>query len=508
MAILDRRIGTRREAPAGHGAWLSESGCEILTSNHDEDFAATLSAAGANDPVALRELFDEYGPVVARLVRSLGSSDPDAVVNTAFFDAFRNLGSFRGTDRRAFRSYLFRIASRRVIDEFRSVGRHAVVGEPPPDLPALIDHEASTFDERIADEHLLDEALDQLTSEQREVLELRVVAGFSVRETADRTGRSEVAVKAMQRRALISLRTLVLSATVVVLGLLILRAVTVYEDSGLVVVERGPAGMPAEPVPERTPPVGESGDTETSSGSSTPSDGDPPTQPNSAQQPDLAPASAPASASASSSAVEPADSAVEPVPIVADAACSVRTDGTPAVGEIGFVTYHLDGRFSSLEGSPVQVRGPAGDQAILSGFGDVDDVDDGDRFPFVIDEGMFSNGLFEVHSTVDGGSNRDCRLDDKVLPSVCHVHHDGSPAPGERARVRFLVQSPWRTFVDERTFMPGPGFTSMMPDQAKPRYRAARAFDFTVSELMFEEGEFVPRTAFRDGEALASCNVG
>ena len=49
-------------------------------------------------------------------------------------------------------------------------------------------------------------ALEALTDAQRDVLSLRVIAGLTVQETAQVLGKRNGAVKALQRRALVTLR--------------------------------------------------------------------------------------------------------------------------------------------------------------------------------------------------------------------------------------------------------------------------------------------------------------
>jgi RNA polymerase sigma-70 factor (ECF subfamily) len=59
--------------------------------------------------------------------------------------------------------------------------------------------------ERLVTNELL-EAFENLTEDQRDVLGLRIVAALSLEETADVIGKSVGATKALQRRALESLR--------------------------------------------------------------------------------------------------------------------------------------------------------------------------------------------------------------------------------------------------------------------------------------------------------------
>jgi len=56
--------------------------------------------------------------------------------------------------------------------------------------------------------------LDQLTEDQREVILLRVVADLSVADAAEILGKQPGAIKTLQRRALASLRRLLILAAV------------------------------------------------------------------------------------------------------------------------------------------------------------------------------------------------------------------------------------------------------------------------------------------------------
>jgi RNA polymerase sigma-70 factor (ECF subfamily) len=53
----------------------------------------------------------------------------------------------------------------------------------------------------------LEQALEALTDDQHDVLALRIIANLTLEETADAVGKRVGAVKALQRRGLIALRT-------------------------------------------------------------------------------------------------------------------------------------------------------------------------------------------------------------------------------------------------------------------------------------------------------------
>jgi RNA polymerase sigma-70 factor, ECF subfamily len=118
-----------------------------------------------------------------------------------FLNAWQALGRYRQTDRPV-SAWLFRIAHNLVIDHFRT--QHATV--PIDGLPFL------SYDddvEELAQQHLtadmLRQAMQQLTDDQRDVILLKFLDGYSTAEVATILSRDQAAVRALQRRALIAL---------------------------------------------------------------------------------------------------------------------------------------------------------------------------------------------------------------------------------------------------------------------------------------------------------------
>jgi RNA polymerase sigma-70 factor (ECF subfamily) len=70
-------------------------------------------------------LHEEYAPRVHGYVRGKGVPQPDEVTNDVFAHALASLSRFAG-DEPAFRSCLFTIAHRRVIDVYRQADRNAL----------------------------------------------------------------------------------------------------------------------------------------------------------------------------------------------------------------------------------------------------------------------------------------------------------------------------------------------------------------------------------------------
>lgn len=166
-------------------------------------FDNVLNAAQANAPWAFSRLFDAYARSVARYARLHGARDPDDVVNEAFLGVFSGIAHFRGGESE-FRSWLFTIAHRRLIDAHRKATRRPQLSDEEPRASAAGDVE----DDALAaiGTQRVEEMVRVLPPDQRDVLLLRVVADLTVDQVAEALGKSPGAVKALQRRGLAALR--------------------------------------------------------------------------------------------------------------------------------------------------------------------------------------------------------------------------------------------------------------------------------------------------------------
>lgn len=165
-------------------------------------FDDVLMAAQAGAGWAFTRLYEDLAGVVTGYLRQQGAREPDDVASETFLHVFSGIGTFEG-DEEAFRSWVFTIAHRRLVDEHRSVGRRPEVApvddtEVRPDPGPSPDH--TVVDEAHWEE--LEQHLAVLTPLQRDVVLLRVVAGLTVAETAATVGRSQAAVRQLQHRGL------------------------------------------------------------------------------------------------------------------------------------------------------------------------------------------------------------------------------------------------------------------------------------------------------------------
>lgn len=107
-------------------------------------------------------------------------------------------------------AYAFGIASHKVADARRAAGRLAV---PVSDLPDMPDDRPGPEETAIArwERERVRRVLAQLPAQQRRLLLLRVVSGFTAAETGAMLGMSAEAVRVAQHRALGRMRKLLAS---------------------------------------------------------------------------------------------------------------------------------------------------------------------------------------------------------------------------------------------------------------------------------------------------------
>lgn len=171
-------------------------------------FDEVLAAAQRDERWALEEIYRALGPVVTGYLRTQGASEPEDLTSEVFVAVLRNIGSFVG-DEAGFRSWVFTIAHRRLLDEKRRRRRR-----PPPEplddaaeVPAPDDVETSVS--RSLDADTVRRLCHRLRPEQRDVLLLRLVAGLTIDEVAATLGKTPGSVKAHQRRGFQALARLV-----------------------------------------------------------------------------------------------------------------------------------------------------------------------------------------------------------------------------------------------------------------------------------------------------------
>jgi RNA polymerase sigma factor (sigma-70 family) len=171
-------------------------------------FPEILEAARAGDPAALEALYRDTAPSVLGYLRAQGAVEPEDLASDAFVGVVRGLRRFRG-DEKGFRSWVFSIVHRRLLDERRALARRREDPMDPAGLAAAIGDRARGDAEAEAMAEVgvrwAQEVVSRLSPDQRTTVLLRVLADLPTEEVARILGKSVGAVKSLQRRALLSL---------------------------------------------------------------------------------------------------------------------------------------------------------------------------------------------------------------------------------------------------------------------------------------------------------------
>jgi RNA polymerase sigma-70 factor (ECF subfamily) len=143
-----------------------------------------ITAARNGDNDAFNELVRRYEPIVARTVIGMLGNCPEAedVGQETFVRFYRSIAKFRGES--GLRTYLTRIAINLSLNELkrRKRRRHLFSAKPVEDYHDLADTRAKT--DNSVDRELITSALQHLEAKFRSVIVLRLIDGYSTKETA------------------------------------------------------------------------------------------------------------------------------------------------------------------------------------------------------------------------------------------------------------------------------------------------------------------------------------
>lgn len=170
------------------------------------DFDSVLCAAQSGAPWALERLYQVFSPAVLGYLRIQGATDPEDLSNEVFLGVFQRIGAFAGDEDR-FRSWIFTIAHSRLIDDRRRISRRPQLVQDATDV--TVDRPGGDAEQDALDRlssRRVQALCEELVADQRDVLLLRLMAGLTVEAIAESLGKSEGAVKALQRRGLANLR--------------------------------------------------------------------------------------------------------------------------------------------------------------------------------------------------------------------------------------------------------------------------------------------------------------
>jgi RNA polymerase sigma-70 factor (ECF subfamily) len=165
-----------------------------------------VDRAQAGDRAALEELYLIHFDRIYSYLHVTVGNRPDAedLTTQTFLKMLESIGKFRWASA-PFSAWLFRIAHNLAMDHFRASRRW----QPEEDVPEPEADESTSAEagalQSIGRKSML-ELIDDLSSEQQQVLALKFVFNFSNGEAATILGKTEGAVKSLQHRALVTLQ--------------------------------------------------------------------------------------------------------------------------------------------------------------------------------------------------------------------------------------------------------------------------------------------------------------
>jgi RNA polymerase sigma-70 factor (ECF subfamily) len=168
-------------------------------------FDDVLAAAQAGAAWAFETLYRDLAPAVTGYLRLHGAAEPDDLASETFLGVFTGLAKFRG-DEDGLRAWVFTIAHRRLLDDWRRRSRRPQLAA---ELPEPVDAVGGDVEEDVLARFGTAEVTrlcGTLPADQRSVLLLRILGDLTVEQVAGVLGKSVASVKALQRRGLRALR--------------------------------------------------------------------------------------------------------------------------------------------------------------------------------------------------------------------------------------------------------------------------------------------------------------
>ncbi len=169
-----------------------------------DHFDRILTGARAGEEWAWREIHLALAPVLIGFLRGRGAADAEDLAGEALVQIVRDLRRFEG-DWRGFRAWSLAIARHRMLDARRRDARRP--DEPHPD-PSAGQPAGDVSEDAMANLGLdrVISLLSELSSDQRDVVLLRIVGDLSLEETARVIGKRTGTVKQLQRRGLAAIK--------------------------------------------------------------------------------------------------------------------------------------------------------------------------------------------------------------------------------------------------------------------------------------------------------------
>lgn len=176
-----------------------------MVSELDLELPKIIAQAQMGDTGAFGELYGKYAGLIlrylyARLRDQEGAQD---LTQEVFVRVIKGIGGFEYRGEKSFLGWLYTIANNVLIGQAR---RKRAISTPLDESIEVVDPRGQEEVLSIYDRVSLQQAINQLTQDQQQVLTLKFFADMTNNEIAATIGRTEGAVKALQHRALQSMQ--------------------------------------------------------------------------------------------------------------------------------------------------------------------------------------------------------------------------------------------------------------------------------------------------------------
>jgi len=169
----------------------------------DPDFEAVLAAARGGEGWALAELYRTLYPRIVRYLRAVEPTEAEDLASDTWLDVAHGLERFRG-DGAGLRAFAFTIAQRRLLDLRRRRSRRRIEPREPRRLIQVgptgdVEEEALSS---LGTDWAINLITSSLTSEQANVVLLRVIGDLDVNAVAKIVGKRPGTIRVLHHRAL------------------------------------------------------------------------------------------------------------------------------------------------------------------------------------------------------------------------------------------------------------------------------------------------------------------
>lgn len=167
-----------------------------------------LERAKRGDTQAFGQIYDLYADRIFKYIRFKIQAlmQAEDILQEVFIRAWRGMPTLKITPEMNFQAWMYKIAQNTVNDHLRKIYRSPETQELDENLPV---YQSGSFQEELdqkGDLKIIKEAFNLLPAQYKEILELRYIQDLNIDEVCKITGKTNLAVRLAQHRALKQLR--------------------------------------------------------------------------------------------------------------------------------------------------------------------------------------------------------------------------------------------------------------------------------------------------------------